>query len=522
MKPCPLCRDSYANRPQHLGDFHCVTDGTERRLLLGMASGRYAVPLGCPVTPCHGQKYIRLDRHLKALHDMTKEDIKLILEESRRKEIASQLSAIRETKQQAGSASQRPAPKKHKKDFEYLIAMFEKRNLKRDKLQFRRTVKRFRRFVRYMWGVGSTPPSHLMFLSKTRRVIRWIAKQKMKRLAQTRGYLVDILRFLVFLRREGFSQVCLSAAKMRSLERLLKQELSTLPQQTGTHHLADGPPPHSQPPPTTSESPTPPLPSGSPVPPPQPQTHLPVLTEVSQVEHTPVPDDQLSTIPKQTGTHHLAEVQSNEFASGPSTTPASEDSRDDNSDDSASGTPEGDDQSDYRVCETSDTNEQSEESTSEYRSSSAEEESDHNARQALQSRVAMDSTETASPPDTLIPSEDRPFLPPVVIQRIIEEMPSMEMAMLGVFNRVTKTFQELAKPFCPSIYINDSLAGDLNLQKDSLIHTSVGKIYKTAGSSSGLALRLKSLSNRSNWLSARLVMRHVAHSRYLIEEVSLA
>ena len=46
-----------------------------------------------------------------------KEDIKLILEESRRKEIASQLSAVREKKQQAGSASQRPAPKKHKKDF---------------------------------------------------------------------------------------------------------------------------------------------------------------------------------------------------------------------------------------------------------------------------------------------------------------------------------------------------------------------------------------------------------------------
>ena len=140
----------------------------------------------------------------------------------------------------------------------------------------------------------------------------------------------------------------------------------------------------------------------------------------------------------------------------------------------------------------------------------------------LQSGVAMDSTETGSPPDTLIISEDWPFLPPVVIQRIIEETLSMDMAMLGVFNRVSKTFQELAKPFCPSIYINDSLAGDLNFQKHSLIHISVGKIYKTAGSSSGLALRLKSLSNRRNWLSARLVMRHVAHSRYRIEDVSLA
>ena len=59
----------------------------------------------------------------------------------------------------------------------------------------------------------------------------------------------------------------------------------------------------------------------------------------------------------------------------------------------------------------------------------------------LQSGVAMDSTETGSPPDTLIISEDWPFLPPVVIQRIIEETLSMDMAMLGVFNRVSKTFK---------------------------------------------------------------------------------
>ncbi|XP_039649932.1 seroin-like [Perca fluviatilis] len=234
-----------------------------------------------------------------------------------------------------------------------------------------------------MWGVGSAPPSHLMFLSKTGKIMRWIAKQKIKRLAQTRGYLVDILRFLGFLRRQGFSQVRLSAAKMVTLNRVLKQELSTLPQQPGTHHLADGPPPHTQPPPTTSESPTTPLPAGSPVPPPQPQTHPPVLNEVSQMQHTPVPDDQLSTIPKQPGTHHLAEVQSNEFAGGPSTTQASEDSTDDDSDDSASGSPEGDDQSDYSASETSDTDEQSEESTSEGRSSSAEEGTDQDAQLAV-------------------------------------------------------------------------------------------------------------------------------------------
>jgi len=47
-------------------------------------------------------------------------------------------------------------------------------------------------------------------------------------------------------------------------------------------------------------------------------------------------------------------------------------------------------------------------------------------------------------------------LPLAVLQRIIEETLSLDMAMLGVFNRVSKTFRELAKPFHPSVYINES------------------------------------------------------------------
>ena len=94
------------------------------------------------------------------------------------------------------------------------------------------------------------------------------------------------------------------------------------------------------------------------------------------------------------------------------------------------------------------------------------------------------------------------------------------MAMLGVFNRVSNTFRELVKPFHPSIYINDSLAGDLKLNKDNLIYITVGKIYNTAGRGSGLALRLKGFSKKRNWPSARL--RHVAYSRYVIKDDCLA
>ncbi|CAM4597191.1 unnamed protein product [Leuciscus chuanchicus] len=125
------------------------------------------------------------------------------------------------------------------------------------------------------------------------------------------------------------------------------------------------------------------------------------------------------------------------------------------------------------------------------------------------------------PSGTPVTTEDSPFLPPVVLQCIIEETLSMDMAMLGVFNRVSKTFQELAKPFHPSVYINDSLARDLKLKKDSLMHITVRQIYKTAGRGSGLALRLKGFSKRRNWPSARLGLRHMAYGRYLIEDVCL-
>ena len=49
-------------------------------------------------------------------------------------------------------------------------------------------------------------------------------------------------------------------------------------------------------------------------------------------------------------------------------------------------------------------------------------------------------------------TEDRPFLPPEVLQQIVQETLRLDMAMLGVFNRVSNTFRELIKPLHPSIY----------------------------------------------------------------------
>ncbi|CAL8379756.1 unnamed protein product [Arctogadus glacialis] len=112
--------------------------------------------------------------------------------------------------------------------------------------------------------------------------------------------------------------------------------------------------------------------------------------------------------------------------------------------------------------------------------------------------------------------------PPEVLQQIVQETLRLDMAMLGVFNRVSNTFRELIKPLHPSIYINDSLAGDIKLNKDNLIYITVRKIYNNAGCGSGLALRLKGFSKKKNWPSAPLVLRHVAYGRYVIKDVCLA
>ena len=117
-------------------------------------------------------------------------------------------------------------------------------------------------------------------------------------------------------------------------------------------------------------------------------------------------------------------------------------------------------------------------------------------------------------------TEDRPFLPPEVLQQIVQETLRLDMAMLGVFNRVSNTFRELIKPLHPSIYINDSLAGDIKLNKDNLIYITVRKIYNNAGCGSGLALRLKGflkkeeLAKRTPGTEARCIWQ-VCHKRCL-------
>lgn len=88
------------------------------------------------------------------------------------------------------------------------------------------------------------------------------------------------------------------------------------------------------------------------------------------------------------------------------------------------------------------------------------------------------------------------------------------MSMLGTFNQVLVTFQKLATQYQPQVHIREHLAEDLELEKQYECSISIVKIYKAAGSSSGLSVRLKELFGKnSRWLQAWIRIKHVFWSR---------
>lgn len=87
--------------------------------------------------------------------------------------------------------------------------------------------------------------------------------------------------------------------------------------------------------------------------------------------------------------------------------------------------------------------------------------------------------------------------------------------MLGVFNRVSKLFQDLTLQFLPQIFIRESFAESLQLEHDHDNVISIMRLYKLAGRGSGLSLRLKELFGKnSKWMRAWVVLRHMAYGHF--------
>lgn len=75
--------------------------------------------------------------------------------------------------------------------------------------------------------------------------------------------------------------------------------------------------------------------------------------------------------------------------------------------------------------------------------------------------------------------------------------------MLGLFNRVSALFCDRAATFHHQVYIRESLAEDLELDKRNDCSIRILKLYKAAGRGSGLSKRLKELFGKdSRWMQA--------------------
>ncbi|KAJ8298731.1 hypothetical protein KUTeg_022791 [Tegillarca granosa] len=112
------------------------------------------------------------------------------------------------------------------------------------------------------------------------------------------------------------------------------------------------------------------------------------------------------------------------------------------------------------------------------------------------------------------------LLPPEIMRKIIRYTLDSNMTMLGTFNQVSHTFQELTKDYYPFVHIRDTIAGDLGLLNAKKLKINIRRLFNAAGKGSGLALRLKEcLKDRKDWWNAWLVLSALSYSRYAISSI---
>lgn len=115
---------------------------------------------------------------------------------------------------------------------------------------------------------------------------------------------------------------------------------------------------------------------------------------------------------------------------------------------------------------------------------------------------------------------DMPVLPTELLSLIVQLTLESDMAMLGVFNRVSHLFKKLAEPFLPKIYLREALGKTLELDYDNDNSISMLKLYKSAGRASGVAIRLKELfCKNSKWMMAWLQLKHISHGQFKIKDI---
>lgn len=140
-----------------------------------------------------------------------------------------------------------------------------------------------------------------------------------------------------------------------------------------------------------------------------------------------------------------------------------------------------------------------------------------------------DSNDHLSPPEQqssgpsrpLNTSEDnRPFLPPEILDRIVKETMRIDGAMLHTFNRVSSGFKAITAAHLPWLYFRPEVAKELELDERHDKHICVKAIIKEAGKGSGLFFKLKELFGKNKmWRMAWLTMHHEKFGRYTVKDI---
>ncbi|KAG7473187.1 hypothetical protein MATL_G00093020 [Megalops atlanticus] len=278
-RKCPLCFISYANLSRHIKDVHGVTDRERRKLLIGRQSYRYSGSLKCPVQGCTNVDYARLDKHLQGLHKLKGQRLKEVLQQAKKMAIKKELQKTPQPRQEEGPvhAGEEAAP-----DIELKTLLFEtvkkvakltkevKRlrgevqglktpaihilNSSQSKEQqpedscrgqlmksflvslsgpnpsrkyrenCKQQVAHVKNWVDFMWDKPGDVNTSLLFLHDLGRLQEWLDSLGQRGLTPSsqRYYILDIQKFLGFLRNAGFPRMRLAGRTIQALQVKLK------------------------------------------------------------------------------------------------------------------------------------------------------------------------------------------------------------------------------------------------------------------------------------------------------------
>ena len=107
-----------------------------------------------------------------------------------------------------------------------------------------------------------------------------------------------------------------------------------------------------------------------------------------------------------------------------------------------------------------------------------------------------------------------------LLEKIIGYALEGDLSFLNVLNRVSQRFKNISSPFNTLLHISDYVGNAFGLLGAVNIVVSIRRLLRAAGSSSGLALRLRELFARnSRWINAWIQVIALPYSRFIVTDI---